>query len=138
MTAQSSLAKVFAMDESKERDGIVIQYGAIRVRLARAGGANARFQKVVEEVTRPYRRMIEVGMLDREQDKALSREIFAKAVVLEWSGVTADDGTTEVPFTVDTAITCFERYPEFFNFVVSEAQRMANYRQAALEGEAKN
>lgn len=132
-----TLDKMFGTDADKETAGIVVQYGEIRVRLARAGGANDRFAVAVEEVTRPYRRMIDAGMLTRDQDKALTREIFARAVVLEWSGV-SDAAGVEIPFSPDTAAKVFEDYPEFFNMIVAEAARVANYRAAQLKGEAKN
>lgn len=133
-----SMDFLFGTDTAKEVDGVVIQYGKnLRVRLARAGGANESFRKVVEEARRPYARLIANDLLEEDTAKDIVYEAYAKAVVLEWSGVYDAEGK-EIPFTVDNCIAQFKKYPDFFSFVFTESQRLANYRKAEQETEAKN
>jgi hypothetical protein len=141
---RQGMGALFGTDPVKEKDGVVIAYGLdLRVRLARAGGANPRFSKVAEEKSRPYRRMAEQEMLPREVDEAVTREIFAEAVVLEWSGAFDDDGELapvgeSIPFSKENVVKAFEKWPEFFAFVIAESRRLANYRKAQLEAERGN
>jgi hypothetical protein len=137
MTGQT-MSYLFGSDAAKETDGVVIQYGTtLRVRLARAGGANISFAKVMEEVRRPFARIIANELLPEETARTMLYEAYARSVVKEWSGMLDDNGT-EIPFSVENCITAFEKYPDFFQFVFQESQRLANYRKQTREDEAKN
>lgn len=143
---KQSIGSLFGVDHAKEIDGIVIQYGEnLKVRISRAGPSNPRFVKVAEEKTRPFRRMAEQGSLPPEIDKRIAREIFAEAIVLEWSGAFDDDQEpvitgdgNEIPFSKENVVKAFEKWPEFFDFVAEEAKRMANFRKSELKDQSKN
>lgn len=134
---KQSVGDLFGTDTAKERDGVGIQYGSsLKVLIARAGGNNAAFKKAIEELTRPYRRMIQNDMLPRELDTALMHKAYAKTIVRGWENF-VDEGE-EVPFTEANCVAMFDKWPEFFEFVKAEASRVANYRTAALEADAGN
>lgn len=65
-----SLYTLFKTNKEFEQDGIWIQYGVtdqrqpIRIKIARAGGANKNYLKALEIATRPYRKAIQTGALD--------------------------------------------------------------------------
>lgn len=144
---EDELARLFDMDERKEKDGVVIQYGTLVVKIARMGGSNKAFAATFEEMTRPYRRMIENGV---DLPEAVAEEIaytcYAKCIVKGWNltrkveDATAEGGfrREDVPCTPENIIEQFKKRPEFFNFVVTESQRAANYRIKAIEDDSKN
>lgn len=136
-SSDADLGKLFGMNEEMERDGVNIQFGPLKISLARMGGSNTKFAKVFEELTRPYRRMIE-NNVDLPED--IMQEIlfksFAIGCVRSWNLRDADG--KPVPCTPDNVVDRFKKYPEFYRFVSTEAARSANYRQRALETESGN
>lgn len=138
MTAtRKDLDSVFKMDEDKEQNGVGINFGKLTVQIARAGGSNKAFAKIWEELTRPYKRMIENGVeLPEDIAKELIHEGYAKGIVKDWN-LCEDDGTA-VPCTSENVAAEFKRSPEFFAFCYQESQKMANYRKLIRETEVKN
>jgi hypothetical protein len=132
--AETSMESLFGSNPGKETEGVVIQYGTLRVRLARAGGANKQFAKVLEEERRPYARLITNDILPDDLARDMMYRTYAKTIVLEWSGMVY--GGAEVPFTVDNCIKMFNEMPEFFQFVFEESKRLSNFRDR--EAEVKN
>lgn len=80
-----SMYKQFQTDTSLEREGVDLNYGEFIVRVARAGGGNKRFAKVLEEKMKPVRRALQTETLDEQRSAALLHETFALGVVLNWS-----------------------------------------------------
>lgn len=135
--SKSSLATLFGSDVKKEVDGIVVEFGPVRVRLARAGGANKIFGKLFEEKMRPYRRMIANELLPDETAQRILFEAYAEAVVLEWSGVTDEQGE-DIEYSPAACVEQFTAYPDFFRFVKEESERLRNFRTASEETDTKN
>src|SRR5690606_30785342 len=85
-----SLYNTFETDKSLERDGIVLDYGfnsknqPIQIRIARAGGANTKFAKVLEQKMKPYKRAIANDTMDNKVAEKLMVEAYADAVILGW------------------------------------------------------
>ena len=71
-------------DPAKEREGVPLDFGDYRVTLARAGGANERYEAELERVTKPYRRAVSTGQMDPKKDRELMISVFAKTIVLKW------------------------------------------------------
>lgn len=138
-----SLFKLFKTDEGIEKSGIVLQYGKtedgrpINIRIARAGGSNTRFTKLVEQKTKPYRRQIQNDLMDPKVGDELMMEVFAEVVVLGWENVEEEDGTP-IPFNRENCISVFKRLPDLFKDVQEQATKSALFRASILETEAKN
>lgn len=136
--------KSFATDEKYEREGIVLDYGDGRkLRIARAGGANKRYQTVLEKVAQPFRRAIEAKAIPAEKSDEILREVFAKSIVLGWEGVTQDDldgsGSNQpAPFTVDNCIAFLKALPDVFMEVREQAASAALFRSLVDEDAGKN
>src|SRR3546814_10059117 len=63
----ANIYKMFQTDKGLETEGIWYNFDKTTgFRLARAGGANMKFVKALEERTRPYRRQIEDNTIDPE------------------------------------------------------------------------
>lgn len=149
------LQEQFATDVSLETEGIVVDYGNDRIRIARAGGANKKFAKLLERKTKPFRRAIAVGAFDNERSMSIMREVYAEAVVLDWEvnkgtdtipkwekGIDPKDAGTAgdklLPVTPENIKKVFINLPDLFSDLQQQAQAGALYRQEINEGSAGN
>lgn len=138
-----SLFSQFKTDEARETKGILLEYGAnkdgtiIGIRIARAGGANKRFEKRMEGETKPIRRQIQNETIENAAVLKLMHKVWAETVVLGWENVQEEDGKV-IPFSVAACIDLFERLPDLFLDIREQSQRMALFRVEVLEGAAKN
>lgn len=161
-----SMYTQFQTDTNLEKSGVDLDYGDFVVTVARAGGANKRFEKTLEAKTKSVKRAIQTETLDNERGKAILREVYAEAVVLKWSvRVAADkngkpieplkltaeaDGPTvfvegiEGPSgdvmeaTVENIAATFKALPDLFMDIQEQSNKVALFRQAMAEAEAKN
>lgn len=145
-----SLSRQFKTNRSMETEGVRITFGhnedgtEIAIVVARAGGANTRFQSVADVVLKPYRRQIANETVDTKVLKERMMEIYAKTVVKSWenvmlSDVTGDEKDTgKAPFTVDNCLKLFIRLPDFYADVQQFADQMTAFRAEELEADAKN
>ena len=133
-----SLYDLYATDPDMETGGIILEYGeGVRVKIARAGGANASFAKTLERLSRPYRKRLDTGTLDDETASNLFTRVFAEAVVLDWEGVTDREGN-ELPYNADNCVAVFKDLPDFFADVRDAATTVSNYRAEEIEEDVKN
>lgn len=141
-----SMYKMFKTDGGLESEGIFLDYGSFRVRIARAGGQNKRYMKALEAATRPYRRAIDTGMLSPERSMEIMRQVFAQTVVLGWeikvgdqwqAGIEAEDGSI-MPFNVDNVKATLEALPDLFADIQEQANRTALFRETVLESAEGN
>ena len=143
----------FATNSDFERQGVEVDYGEFRVRLARAGGANKRFARVLEHKSRPFRRAIQADTMDRDKADAILRETYAEAVVLNWEvriedtqtgderwvqGIENPEGGDPLPFNRDNVLRTLEALPDLFQELQEQASRISLYREQLLEDEAGN
>lgn len=137
------LYKQFATDENLEKSGILLDYGTteegkpIRIRIARAGGQNAKFQQTAEIVLKPYRRQLQNETIDPKVLEQLYRVIYARAVVIGWENVTDAEGN-ELAFTEENVIRVFTDLPDLFKDVREAAEKAALFKNQAREDEAGN
>lgn len=138
-----SLYSQFKTDNTLERNGIVLEYGEnaegkpISIRIARAGGANSHYTKLIEARVKPYRRQIQNETIERTMVEKLLREVYAEAVVLGWENVTDAQGN-DLPFTVQNCVKLFEDLPDLFQDIQDQSHRAALFREDILEQDAKN
>lgn len=142
----------FKTDGNLETQGIVLDYGDFRVTIARAGGANKKFERTMEFKTKAYKRAIQTETLPNEKGKAILREVFAEAVVLNWEvrkpGKKDGEDTWEVgiegpsgdvlPFSAENVAATFKALPDLFADIQEQAGKVALFRAAVLEAEAGN
>ena len=138
-----SLYKQFETDREVEKTGIVLDYGMnskkrpIQIRIARAGGANERYSKLLELRTKPYRRQIQNETLDNAVAEKITKEVYAQTVVLGWNGVEDRDGN-DMPFTQENCVKLFTDLPDLWSDVQSQSTRASLFRAEILEADAKN
>lgn len=74
----------FEVDKDLETKGIVRDYGKFRVTVARAGGHNKSYEKLLEKKGRPYEAAVEVGSMDNDLAVRILKEVFAETIVTNW------------------------------------------------------
>lgn len=143
----------FATDKNVEKDGVVLEYGlnskkkVISIRIARAGGANTHYAKLLESKIKPYRRQIQNETLDNAVAEKLTKEVYAQAVVLGWENVEApildENGKPtgkfeELDFNQANFVRLMDDLPDLWSDIQSQATRAALFRSEILEADAKN
>lgn len=143
-----SLYEMFGTDPDLERNGVVIDYGTTRVTLARAGGANKHYQKVMQRLLKPYRRAITMGTMDEDRAAELLREGYVEANIKNWEELNPDSGEWETgvrlkdgrlhEFTPENVKTVLRELPDVFDDIQKQANDMSLYRRAGMEADAGN
>lgn len=145
----------FATDVSLETKGIIIDYGMDRIKIARAGGANKKFERLLEAKTKHLRRAIQIGAISNEQSNVIMREVFAETVVLDWEtntgtlvepkwekGIDPKDagktGKALLPVNAENVNAVFTNLPDLFIDLQQQAQAGALYRLEINEASAGN
>lgn len=157
----SNMYNQFATDANKEKTGILIDYGDFRVTVARAGGANKKFGKVLEHHMKPLKRVIDSGMLSDDKAQKLLADSYGQAIVLNWEVLVeqpiapSDDdpnpGTSQVwqqgihgpdgnimEFSHQNVLKVFQDLPDLFADIRDQAGDAANFRKALWDESAKN
>ena len=148
-----SMYKQFKTNPDLEVGGILLEYTDpdgedFRVTIARAGGANKKYAKVLEARAKPYRRAIQMEMMDNQRVLLILKRVYAETVVLNWETKNADDefvkgienpeGGSLLPVTVDNVEKTFLQLNDLFLDVKEQAERSVLFRQTIQEEEAKN
>lgn len=139
----ANLYSQFETNANVEKEGIILQYGktdagkSIEIRIARSGGANTRYAKLLEAATKPYRRQLQNETMDNDVAEAITQKVYAQAIVLGWENVEDRDGKP-IPFSVDNCIKLFKDLPELWSDIQVQAGRASLFRQEILDNDAKN
>lgn len=127
-----------------EKEGRWLNYGQneadgkdIRIRVARSGGGNKAFRKLMEAKTRPHRRAIETGKIDPDTLNAIMIEVMAQVVVVDWENVTDRDGK-KLTCTKENIIKLLTDLPDLYAEILAYSQDGSVYRLEEMEEESKN
>jgi len=143
-----SLYDQFGMNKDAEVQGVLLDYGSAgRIRIARAGGSNIRFQKRVEQFQKKYKRQLDLEVL--EDDIAIRElvSIYADTIVLGWESGDLDKPKSDVipgpsgkdlKFTRDNVVKLLIDLPDLFADIRGQSVQLALFREAVKEADAKN
>lgn len=122
------LFELFGTDADAEVDGIDVEYpnGSVFT-IARAGGANKRFRKVLGKKTKAYRGR--ENTIPPELDEKWSRETFIETCLLSWQNVKIHENEGCLPFTPENAKRLFDTIPELYRDLVSRAQGFDSFQK---------
>ena len=138
---KSSLYTAYETDSELEKDGTWFQVGAgdVEFKMARAGGANEKYSKMLTRKTKPLRRQIQAEVLDEEVARHLMMEVFVTTVMKDWRGnITDRDGNPMGPFTREKCPQLFTDLPDLFSECQELAGKAAAYRKHVLEADQGN
>lgn len=139
----SNLFKQFKTDTKKEQEGVEIQYGANEdgtiptFRVRRRGASNQQYAKVLTRESMPYRRQIELNVLDEMISRSILMKVFCTAVLVGWSNV-YDENNTPIPFNTQNAVVLFNALPDLYDDLVVQSGKLELFRADELELAAKN
>ena len=152
----ASMYQTFETDPELEQSGVWVEYDSFRVKLARAGGSNKRFARVLEAKTKPYRRAIDTETMSNSVADRLNKEAFSEVLVTGWEVREVDeDGNHKgwkpgiensdpegdlLPFTAENVLAVFQhpQMQDLYIDLTKQAQRMALYRRHTLETDQGN
>lgn len=120
-----------------EKNGVWLNYGDCKILVARAGGANKRFEALAKARLKNYQKAIQVGALSNQKATEIMQEIYSESVVLDWEGVTDENGK-ELPFSKENVLKVFKDLPDLFLDIDEQCRKISNFRQELLEEDAKN
>lgn len=139
----SGLHKVFKTDNTKEQEGIKIQYpanddGTIPTfTVRRLSSSNKEYHAELERLKRPYQRQIQLGTLPEGKELEFVKTAFLKTCVKGWEHVQDANGV-EILFSVSAASTLFSELPDLFTDLIEQSTSIANYRAEEREVSAGN
>lgn len=128
---------LFETDKDMEQTGIWVDYGSFRFKVARAGGANEKYSRLLRNRMKPHRRKVQTGTMDEETAAIILRETFVDAVLLEWTGV-VDREKNPLEFTRENANKLFTDLPELFNDLYRQCMEISNFRRLEVEEDLGN
>ena len=127
----------YGSDESLETSGTWFTINEMRFKLARAGGSNIEFLKLVRKRTAPYKRALAAGSIEEKFAREIIAGCFAETVLLDWEGVYGDDEQA-IPFSKETAKDLLAKLPNLFNELRDFADNWENFKAEDLEADRKN
>lgn len=135
-----------------EQKGVWVEYGELKVLLARAGGVNQHYAKVMDRKIKPIRRAMDLGQVTTETSIRIVREVFAETIILGWKVRDPKDPTkwingVEDPDTGEILkpnresyekVLAHEDLHDLFQFIQQDAAGQALYLRDIRAAEAKN
>ncbi|QBZ71755.1 hypothetical protein [Pseudomonas phage KP1] len=139
------LHKQYKTDAVKESNGVEIEFveainedGTIPTfTISRMGKSNKAYSKALDAATRPYRRQVELGTMKNEVAEEIFLDVFVSHVLKGWRNVQDEQGK-EIEYSKDAAKSLMLELPDVYERLQEEAKLASNFRDGALESEAKN
>lgn len=137
------LYRQYQTNKQLEKEGFLLELGTtqdgkiVAIRIARAGGANVAFSKLVEHKLKPYRRQIQHETADKEVIDRLMKEVYAKTVILGWENVNGKDGQP-LEFTEANVVQLLEDLPDLWKDIVGMSDKTAAFREEIREADTGN
>jgi hypothetical protein len=145
-----SLRNAFKASDKLETEGVFLELANTRVRLARAGGTNTRFNAAMTTVQEKHKRALVHGLMSEPALKNAAFEVWAKTVVISWeTNIGTDEKPNWVPgiddgeggvidASVENIIQTFHEMPDFFLECKNFSENIQWYREALLKEAAGN
>lgn len=138
-----SLYNLFDVNKELETDGFLLDLvdpdGDVHYvfKIARAGGANRKFTKRLQQLLKPHQYAFDRGTMDPEtQDKIFVRAI-SEHIVLGWENINDPSGEP-IPYSVDACANLLESLPELREMIYTEANNISNFIDQERVQSAKN
>lgn len=137
-----SLFDQFATSRKAEVEGVEVTFGGnTTFRIARMSRSNKRYQRMIEQETKPHIHAIRNDNLAPEIDDAITMKVFIATVLLGWKNLVEPKvfGTDDaIEYTPDNAEKLFKALPELYTALKENAAKMSNFRSEEVEADSKN
>jgi len=142
----------YATSSELETLGTDLDLGSVGIfKIARAGGANRKYEDLVRDLTRPHQSAIQSGNMEPSVADRILVEAFSKTVVLGWYkkgdttrlgyeceyDVTGPDGEP-LPYSIQNAKMLLEKLPDLMADIKKCSESAAAYSANLLEQEGKS
>lgn len=129
------LSTIFSTDQQLEITGRWFNFGEkARVKIARQN--NPKNREAVRRVFAPYREATIGGAHDDTTAVKLLIEVMADSILVGWEGLT--EKGQPLPYSKENAVRLLTNLPNFRDWVVTQAQRMENFKDKSMEEDLGN
>ena len=143
----SKLYSKFKTNANNEVEGVYLDLGFVRIRVARAGGSNVEYQIKSERFARVNKVTIDSGALSGTLlERRLMSTLYAETLVKSWEtkdktgewieGIESESGEL-LPVTLENVVNTFVALPDLLLAVLSVANDRELYMQALVENAIK-
>lgn len=141
--------ELYDTEKDLEREGVWYEPNPkFRVRLARAGGANQKYNALVERLSKPHRRALEANACDPSVVNKILKTAFSRTVITGWQ-VNVDgefregiadpsDVKNTLPFTCENVMAVLEKYNDLFLDLKDIADGASAFIKIEQEADSKN
>lgn len=142
-----SMYSQFKTNPDIETKGVVIDYGWGRITIARAGGANTKYKRVLAAKAKPYRRAIQTETMDEKRELEVMAETFAETVVLNWEayvdgkfkvGIEIEGSDKLLPVNAKNITDTLLKLPDLFLDLAEQASKVSLFLEEIRETDAGN
>lgn len=139
MGKKSSIYDRYKTDKRIETSGVWFDYGDMgRFLVARAGGANSEYSRMLSKKMKVYRNQIDSGNIPEDVLRKVTANIFAETVVLNWEDVHDEKGKV-MPYSKENCEKLLVDLPDFFDDISAFAIQYSNFQITEMdEADAKN
>lgn len=143
----SKLYNKFKTNANNEVEGVYLDLGFVRIRVARAGGSNVEYQIKSERFARVNKVSIESGALSGTLlERRLMASLYAETLVKSWetknntgewaTGIESETGEL-LPVTLENVVNTFVALPDLLLAVLSVANDRELYMQELVTSATK-
>lgn len=146
-----SLRTAFKTSPKLETEGVFLEMANARLKLARAGGSNVKFNAAMAKIAEQHKRAIQNGLLSDDKAKKMLYEAYAEHVVLSWETNVGTDDNPEwregiegpedgvlIAVTFDNIVATFAELHDFFLEVKQTAESVQAFREDLIKHIAGN
>ena len=152
--AVPSIYNKYIIDPDKEQAGIVKDFGDFVITVARAGGSNESYGRVMAELFAPYEQVMALNEMSDEVAAEIWHKVLCRTVIKHWAfkrddptepgkkllvqGLGMDEYGNVVAATEDNICELFKVAKELFVEIRTFAERRENFSLANKAAAAKN
>jgi hypothetical protein len=126
----------YRTDPELESTGVWVELGeGGSIKVARMN--NDKYRAMMRQVSKPYRRQLQLGVLDEEVARDLVNKCMAACVLLDWEGIEDDEGKA-IKHSEEKALELLRDVPDFRAVVLEVASEMETFRAVEQEADEGN
>lgn len=146
-----SLKSKFKTDSTAAREGVWFDYSSAPnadgsvpgFKLARTSKHNKRYTAAIRKFSEKYQGengAVDFSSLNEEESDKILLRVFIDTVLLDWRNFQPDDDGKNLDFSKDNALAILgsDDWSDLYIDLNDKARAASNFRQKAIEAQAKN
>lgn len=158
MSKKANPYAAYATNINLELEGVWLVEPSFRVKIARAGGSNERYNERFAALVKPHKRAIQLDRLSKEVDDDLMRILYADCVIMDWEVLDSEKSQPgkpvykarimhsfpsgeEVPFAKPEVMNVLANVHEFRRYLMAQANDVSIFQgqtDEETEADVKN